>query len=184
MITWRKHHKGFTLLELVITIAIIAVAMAIAVPSMATFMRNAELTSISNSLLASINTARSEAMKRGMNAMVKPVDSTNWRKGWIVFVDVARDGDPSNATNIRITSQAEIPSYFDVTGFNVKFDASGYAKATTSPTHLPNGSFIIKRNDISGAEQLNQTRNVVISLTGRVRVCKPKLAVDPECPNT
>lgn len=179
---WRK--KGFTLIELMVVISIIAIALAIAVPSMTTFMRNAELTSVSNSLLASINTARSEAMKRGMNAMVKPIDSTDWRKGWIVFVDVARDGDPTNTTNIRISSQSEIPGYFDVTGFNVKFDASGYAKATTSPTHTANGSFIIKRNDLSGTEQLDQTRKVVISLTGRVRTCKPKSTTDSDCPNS
>lgn len=176
------HRRGFTLVELLVTVTIIAVALAIAVPSMATFMRNAELTSTANGLLASINAARSEAMKRGMNAMVKPIDSTDWRKGWVVFVDVARDGDATNAANIKISSQSELPSYFDITGFNVKFDASGYAKATTSPAHTANGSFVIQRNDLSGEDQLAQTRKVVVALTGRVRVCKPKTSTDADCP--
>ncbi len=182
----RDHFRrgGFTLIELLVTVSIIAIALAISVPIMTSFIRNAELTNVANSLLASINTARSEAMKRGMNAMVKPIDSTDWRKGWAVFVDVARDGDLSNATNIRISSQSEIPSYFDVTGFNVKFDASGYAKGTTNPAHAANGSFIIRRNDLSATEQLDQTRKVVVSLTGRVRICKPKSASDLDCPNS
>lgn len=176
-------HRGFTLIELLVTISIIAIAMAIAVPSMTTFMRNAELTTAANNLLAALNTARSEAMKRGMNAMLKPVDSTDWRKGWVVFVDVARDGDATNTTNIVVSSQATLPSYFDITGFNAKFDASGYAQATSSPTHAANGTFSIKRNDVSGTEQLNQTRKVVVSLTGRVRTCKPKSTTDLDCPD-
>lgn len=166
--------RGFTLIELLVTISIIAIAMAIAVPSMSAFMRNAELTRAANNLLASVNTARSEAMKRGMNAMVKPVDDTNWRKGWVVFVDVARDGDATNATNIRVTSQPELPSYFDVAGFNAQFDASGYAIGA-------NGTFTINRNDLSGSEQLDQTRRVIVAATGRVRTCKPKSASDPDC---
>lgn len=174
--------RGFTLIELLVTISIIAIAMAIAVPSMSAFMRNAELTRAANNLLASVNTARSEAMKRGMNAMLTPIDDTNWRKGWVVFVDVARDGDPTNATNIRVTSQSELPSYFDVSGFNVSFDASGYARSTGG--NPANGSFVIKRNDLSGSEQVDQTRKVVVSITGRVRTCKPKTAsaTEPDCP--
>jgi type IV fimbrial biogenesis protein FimT len=179
----KTHHaqtSGFTLIELLVTISIIAIAMAIAVPSMTAFMRNAELTSVANSLLTSVNTARSEAMKRGMNAMIKPNDSTDWRKGWVVFVDVARDGDPTNTTNIKTSSQPELPSYFDVTGFNAQFDASGYARATP-PATSANGTFVIQRNDLSGADQLDQTRKVIVDRVGRVRVCKPKSATDPDC---
>jgi len=167
--------RGFTLIELLVTISIMAIAMAIAVPSMTTFIRNAELTSVANSLLASINTARSEAMKRGMNARVKPIDSTNWGKGWVVFVDVARDGDASNAANIKISSQSDLPSYFEVTGSNLKFDASGYAPVF--------GSIKIERNDLTGADKLSQTRKVIVAITGRVRVCKPKTASDDDCPD-
>jgi type IV fimbrial biogenesis protein FimT len=159
--------KGFTLIELLVTVALIAVAMSIAVPSMATFMRNAELVSTTNTLLASINSARSEAMKRGMDAMVRPVDSTNWANGWTVFVDAARTGNASDAANITIATQAALPSYFSVTGFNVTFNASGFAKG--SP---PNGLFTLMRNDVSGAEQLKQTRKIYVDLTGRVRSCR------------
>jgi type IV fimbrial biogenesis protein FimT len=174
--------RGFTLIELLATLTIIAIAMAIAVPSLSTFQRNAELTSTANNLQASINTARSEAMKRGMNAMVKPVDSTDWTKGWVVFVDVARDGDASNASNIQIAAQEPLPSYLTVSGgFAVKFDASGFAMGTTGPVHAPNGTFTIQRNDTSSAEQWTQTRRVVISLAGRVRTCKPKTASDADC---
>ena len=174
MISTRKLKRGFTLIELMVIVAIIAIAMMIAVPSMSSFQRNAELASTTNGLLASINTARSEAMKRGMNAMVRPIDTTDWTKGWVVFVDVARDGDRTNAANIKVATQDALPSYFTVTGFNVGFNASGFA--TGSP---PNGTFVIKRNDLTGSEQTKETRKVIVDLTGRVRSCKP--ATDANC---
>lgn len=173
----RLVEHGFTLIELLVTVAIIAIAMAIAVPSMANFQRNAELASTTNNLLASINAARSEAMKRGMNAMVRPVDSSNWSKGWIVFVDVARNGDATDPTNITVARQEALPSYFAVTGYNVGFNASGFAAG--SP---PNGTFSISRNDLSGSAQMNETRRIKVSLTGRVRSCKP--TTDSTCTAT
>jgi type IV fimbrial biogenesis protein FimT len=182
MLEMKSSHKsvsGFTLIELLVTVAIIAAAMLVAVPSMSSFMRNAELTSTTNNLLASINTARSEAMKRGMNAMVKPVDSTSWAKGWVVFVDKARNGDAADSSNIIVMTQDALPTYFTVTGFNVKFDASGFAVATTSPTHVANGTFIVTRNDLSTAENTKESRKVIVDLTGRVRACKP--ATDSDC---
>jgi type IV fimbrial biogenesis protein FimT len=170
----KTSNRGFTLIELLVTIAIVVIATIIAVPSMVAFRKNAELTSAANNLQASINTARSEAMKRGMNAMVVPVDSTDWSKGWTVFVDKARDGDPTNQINIVVTSQPALPSHFTVTGVNVKFDASGFALGN-------NGTISITRNDVSGTEKLAQTRRVKVSINGRVRTCKPKSDTDTSC---
>jgi len=166
---------GFTLIELLITIAIVAIAMAIAVPSMSAFVRNAELTSTANSLLASLNTARSEAMKRAMNAMVVPIDATNWSQGWIVFVDKARNGNPNDSTNIIVMRQDALPSYFAVSGpAGFKFDASGFAITN-------NGTVSVVRQDVSGAEQLRETRRVKVGNTGRVRICTPTSTTDTEC---
>jgi type IV fimbrial biogenesis protein FimT len=172
----KKNHviaRGFTLIELLVTVALIAIAMSLAVPSMSAFMKNAELVSTTNTLLASINSARSEAMKRGMDAMVRPNDSTNWANGWVVFVDVARNGNAADASNITIATQPALPSYFSVTGFNVAFNASGFAKG--SP---PNGTFTITRNDLTASEQLKQTRKIVVDLIGRVRSCRADTDAD------
>lgn len=170
--------RGFTLIELMVTVAIIAIAMSLVIPSLTTFQRNAELTATANTLLSSINTARSEAMKRGMNAMVVPNDNTNWGLGWIVFVDVDRSGNPTASANIQIAIQEAMPSYLSLTSLpnpiSFKFDASGFATSS-------NGSIEIKRNDVPASEVLVQTRKVIVAPTGRVRVCKPASASDPDC---
>lgn len=186
-----KYHqismKGFTLIELMVTIALVSILMMVAVPSFTAFQRNAELTSFSNTLLASINAARGEAMKRGMQAMVVPTDGTNWSSGWVVFVDVDRSQTFDAANDISIATREAPPSYLSVSANGtaaasppyIMFNASGYS--TTKAGAFGANTYEIKRNDVSGTEQLKQTRRVKIASTGRVRVCTPVAATDANC---
>ena len=59
-------HKtsGFTILELMITLTIASVIMALAVPSFRDFIKNSRMSGASNDLLASLQLARTEAIKR------------------------------------------------------------------------------------------------------------------------
>ena len=179
--------KGFTLIELMVTVALVAILMAVAVPSMTTFQRNAQLTSFSNTLLSAINAARGEAMKRGRYAMVVPFDGSNWSSGWIVFVDINRSQIYEAATDVTLMTREATPSYL-VVGVNgtaaesppyIMFDASGYVqKKGGGPA---NQTFTINRNDVSGTDVFAQTRRIIISKPGRVRVCTPKAATDVNC---
>ena len=151
--------KGFTLIELMVTVALAVILMTVAIPSFTTFMRNGELTSFTNTLLAAINAARGEAMKRGRYAMVVPNDGSSWDSGWTVFIDIDRSQSLTTGDISILTSEAK-PTYLTITGNNsasgstpyVMYDASGYSK-------LKNGSFgaltiEIKRNDVTGTELL------------------------------
>jgi len=182
---------GFTLIELMVTIALVAILMAVAAPNLSTFLRNAELSSFTNSLLASINAARGEAMKRGRYAMLVPTDGAIWESGWIVFVDVDRTGTYTSANDIVIATREAPPSYLTITGNGsategagsspyIMYDASGYSKLTLTGG-FGASTFDIKRNDVSGSELLAQTRRLKIASTGRARVCTPKTTTDPLC---
>ena len=180
--------SGFTLIELMVTIAIASVLLMIAAPSFVSFQRNSELTSLANSFIAAVNATRGEAMKVGRYAMAVPADGTNWSKGWTVFVD--NNGNSTlNATTDRIVlQQAALASYFTASGSGtagatppyVLFDASGYAKTKTAGFGAL--TLTITRNDLSGADQTAQTRRIVIAKTGRARVCRP--ATDTTCTST
>ena len=185
----KVHAKGFTLIELMVTVALAVILITVAIPSFTTFMRNAELTSFTNTLLAAINAARGEAMKRGRYAMVVPNDGSSWDSGWTVFIDM--DGSQSLTTgDITILNSEAKPTYLTIIGNGsasgstpyVMYDASGYSK-------LKNGSFgalaiEIKRNDVAGTELLAQTRRLKIASTGRPRVCTPKSSSDSTCSAT
>lgn len=182
-----KSAKGFTLIELIVTMSIITLLMFVAVPGLTAFKRNAELTSASNTLLSAINAARSEALKAGRNALVVPTSNgTDWNTGWVVFVDMDQT-QTYTSTDKTILVQEALPSYISVVGNNhaaaspsyIMYDASGYSK-------LKSGGFgglalTLTRTDLSGGDLLEQTRYLIIAATGRARVCKPKVANDPEC---
>jgi type IV fimbrial biogenesis protein FimT len=181
------HAKGFTLIELMVTIALAAILMAIAAPSFMAFQRNAELTSFANSMVASINAARGEAMKRGRYAMLVPADSTHWSSGWIAFVDVDRSQSFDASKDIVVQEREAPPSYLTITPNGtalatppyIMFDASGYA--TSKSSGFGNLTFNIVRSDVSSSTSWSETRNVIISVTGRVRACKPTSDSDSTC---
>ena len=91
---------GFTLIELLITIVVVSILLAAGVPSLMEFIRNNRLTTQANSLVISIQLARSEAVKRGTGAVICASSDQatcssddNWTTGWIVFSDVGQDGN-------------------------------------------------------------------------------------------
>ncbi|HQS30700.1 MAG: hypothetical protein B7X59_05230 [Polaromonas sp. 39-63-203] len=179
--------QGFTLIELMVTLALVAILMAIGVPSFTAYQRNAELTSFSNTLISGINAARGEAMKRGMNAMVVPKVGNDWNSGWVVFVDVNRSGTYDVNTDITVQVREAAPSYLTVsnTGASaadsvyIRYDAAGYSRLTNGAFGA--WTFQVVRNDVTGSELLNQTRRIKIASTGRARVCTPKSSIDDDC---
>jgi type IV fimbrial biogenesis protein FimT len=179
--------KGFTLIELMVTIALIAILMAVAVPSFVTYQRNSELTSFTNTLLAGLNAARGEAIKRGRNAMVVPTDGADWNNGWVVFVDVNRSGVYDVNSDITILTREAAPSYLTISNVGANaaanlylmYDASGYSRLKSSAFGA--WTFEIKRNDVTSTELLAQTRRIKIASTGRARVCTPKTSTDINC---
>lgn len=90
----RKYQQAFTLVELVITVAIAAIVLGLALPSFNTQIRNNSSVALGHEFASALNFARSEAIKRG--ARVSICASNNgvacvgaWTDGWLIFVDSA-----------------------------------------------------------------------------------------------
>jgi type IV fimbrial biogenesis protein FimT len=79
--------KGFSVIELMITVAIAAILVAIAAPNFDRFTTAASLDSTADTFQASLGYARSEALKRGTNVSIAPNTAGNWGTGWSIFVD-------------------------------------------------------------------------------------------------
>lgn len=86
---------GFTLIELMVTISIAGILLAIAIPSFTSVISSNRLTTFANDLVTTFNLARSEAIKRGVQITVlrKGSISSEWESGWDVFVDINGDED-------------------------------------------------------------------------------------------
>lgn len=88
----RRRMRGFTLLEMMVTLAVAAILVTLAVPSFNEAMLGSKLNTQANNFVASVQLARSEAIKR--NAAVTLCASSNgtsctgaWGDGWIVLAN-------------------------------------------------------------------------------------------------
>ncbi|HEX7060838.1 MAG TPA: GspH/FimT family pseudopilin [Woeseiaceae bacterium] len=86
-----KRHAGFTLLELIVTLAVAAIILSFGVPGFMGFVQNSRATTHTNDLVTALNLARSEATRRGSAVTVCSTTngascngSTDWSTGWVV----------------------------------------------------------------------------------------------------
>jgi type IV fimbrial biogenesis protein FimT len=106
--------NGFTLIELIITLTVIAIISSIAVPSFAEIMADNKQVTRYNQLLGSIALTRSEAIKRGVRTSIcQSSDTTSctkkskqWHDGWIVFNDADSDNQVDADETIVFIQQA------------------------------------------------------------------------------
>ncbi|MBI5041481.1 MAG: GspH/FimT family pseudopilin [Gammaproteobacteria bacterium] len=108
-----KRHTGFTLIELIVTMAVAAILITLAVPNFRDFLLNNRLTGTANEFIAAANLARSEAIKRGRNATLcvsnNSMDAnptctggTNWGLGWLAWVEADGSGALNGDGRLRV----------------------------------------------------------------------------------
>ncbi|MDO5652934.1 MAG: GspH/FimT family pseudopilin [Brachymonas sp.] len=160
-------NRGFTLIELMVVLAIVGIMAAMATPSFQTIAANQLLTDTVNELRVSLETARTTALSRNRQVTVAPVTTGDWTSGWRVYVDNKKTKGAFDATvdelihereamNSRLTS-ATITACAKVNTFS--YSADGFLTSRAA------GSIPVKHADTS-----NQ-KCVVVSTTGRARVC-------------
>lgn len=82
----RRIAPGFTLIEVLIVVAILGVIVSIGLPSMRDLIASTKVKTAANDTFASLNIARSEAVKRNAGVQIVPNDAANWGAGWLVRV--------------------------------------------------------------------------------------------------
>jgi type IV fimbrial biogenesis protein FimT len=183
----RSHARAFTLIEMMVTLAILAILATMAAPHLTDYVRNSNLTSAANNLSSALAAARSEAMKRNRPTMVI-AQPGGWKNGFIAFVDMDRDGAFDAAKDVLILQEATPwPAYLEASGTRtadgarpyLRYDGGGFAVQTDGSAG--NLTLSLVRNDVPAATAYRQTRRLILASTGRVRICTPTSATDVTC---
>jgi type IV fimbrial biogenesis protein FimT len=166
--TWlMENSRGFTLIELIVTIAIVAVLTSLAAPSMVNVMRTTAVASSVNGMMADLRYARSEAVRRGSTVIMCRSDDPEasspscktdggtdfdgdsvkdgWVSGWFVFVDrndngLWDSGEPILRVQSKNTSAGTIAEGVANTSTVFKYSSTGRLLGLTAAVTLTVGS--------------------------------------------
>lgn len=170
--------KGFTLIELMISVALLAILLFIAVPNFSGFVASSRLVASKELLISSISLARSEAIKRGDEIIVCRRDAANdecfdvdttggnadWSDGWYVFQDENSDGTLDADELIKVYSDiADSISIQYSRGNAFIYDGTGLLNTASSNDE----TFAITD---SGDADLGTA--IFLRPTGRIRMCQ------------
>lgn len=121
-----RRESGFTLIELMLTIAVAAILLGVGIPSFSNMIETNRRTAVVNGLVTDIHAARAEAMARNVDVVLcrgngndaSPGCTTGaeWSSGWLAFVDADDDGTFDSGTEDIIAVQSRIPNGINLYG--------------------------------------------------------------------
>ena len=196
-----KNLFGYTLIELMAVLAVVAILVSVGLPLMNVFFESNRMITNTNDIVAGLHIARSEAIKQQARVtLCQSDDQANctgtgrWEDGFIVFVDnggaaagnatvdpgetILRVGAGADGHQVTIRSNDALNQITN----SVTFTSRGLPKATNGASQ--SGTFRVcdgrgLRMNADGASSV--ARGVVLSLTGRVRTTKNAVKI-ASCP--
>lgn len=146
--------RGFTLIELMITLAILAILVSATAPSFTRMIEDNRVTTQANTLLSSFSLARFEAIKRGVNVTVTP-KSGGYGNGWCVHTGaVCTDGtirDNEALAHVAATggnSDSDLISAITYDSFGVNA-AAATRTINLAPPNCKSGDLRLRRLTVS-----------------------------------
>lgn len=169
--------SGFTLTELMVTVAMIAIVLMIGVPSFQQVIMNNRMATQANDLLGSMNLSRSEAVKLGQRVVLcktadpfaaTPACATTgaWEQGWLIFVDSDNDATLDAGEVLLKVHQGISPSTLSG-NTNV---ANYLSYAADGTTRLTSNAFQSGTLTLCPGTSGMTGRRIVVNAAGRARI--------------
>lgn len=169
--------RGFTLIEQMITLAIAAVLIVMAVPAMAGLLTRSATRVTEDALFTAAHLARSSAITHNTHALLCPSadgrhcsNEPHWQRGWIVALDRDHDGQPDAAVLAHGVPGAHVRVLGSAGRDHVRFRPNGAAAGT-------NLSLIV----CPQARHGGNARVMVVSNAGRIREARATTAQQARC---
>lgn len=172
-----KRRDGWTLLELLIATSIAAIVMLFAAPNFQQLLAKQRIDSAARDLMAAITLTRAEAIRRGERVDLMPIDGTDWRSGWVIFVDANNNHrldveEKIVHTHSPLSPRLTVASHLhDRSVPTIAYDANGRSRTNAN-------------NQVPQVGHLELTlaahrRRIILNFMGRPRLCDP--ATDSGC---
>jgi type IV fimbrial biogenesis protein FimT len=126
----KNRFAGFTLIELIMSIVVLAIVVGIGVPSFMTLIHNNRISTQANRFVTDLNIARSEAIRRGSSIDVAAI-SNNWANGWTVQL-----GATVIRTNTALKNNSTLADAGGAT--SLTFDSRGFLSGSALTFNLAN----------------------------------------------
>ena len=167
---------GFTLIEMMVVIAIVAIFLTIGVPSFNDFISDQRVRTAASDLYGDLAYARAEAIKTSKRVIVERT-SANWRDGWRIYVDLNDNASFDAATDTLLkvfdgfgTSRVQTCSGVADFASQIIFRPDGRVVRATAAT--ANDGITISDNRGDTDPTNDKIRSLLFGLTGRISVLK------------
>lgn len=168
----RKGRRGFSLVELMVVIAITAVLVGIAAADLRSLIRHQQLKAALSDMFGAIDLTRSQAITRGRRVYMAP-NGADWSGGWTVFVDSDGDGRPG-ADDELIATHGPLAEGIIVTSGFTSPRSPDYIAYNGGGRSCSHASSMAARWGTLSLTLDGRTRNIKINMLGRARACNPE----------
>ena len=168
-----RRARGVSLPELCVVLAVAAIALAVAAPDLRDLVRTEQLKAAAGDLFAAIDLARAQALARGRQVKLVPLDppGADWRLGWRVFDD--RDGDGRPGADELIAEHGPLPAGIAVDFAFTNAAPPYYIAYNGAGRSCADGNSAAARWGTVSLFHGGRIRRIKINMLGRARVCDP-----------
>jgi len=175
----KRDQTGFTALELIVTMAIIAILLTMGVPAVENYSWNLRMKTTMDQLQTDLNLARGHAISHNNQTVICPANDSSdcsgqsaWQNGWIVFTDI--NGDRQKQDSEPLHRHAGTVSLLSISSSRSRNYLRFYPNGSA-----PGSNVTILFCDTRGAAHAG---TITVSNSGRIRMQTNGIESSENCP--